>query len=135
MISDAIALYELLTKKWKEYKVISAMFKWDGTRVCGNEKIEVVLNYFKDAPKDEAWFYSVKPLEDYVFLRIPVNPGAVVESPVKVDGKTPDADFFRYIKAPDGFIRNVGHWPNVKTNFMLIGYKPKDLLNLAEGNL
>ena len=134
MISDAIALYDILSKKWKEYKVVSAMFSWDGKRIFGDERIEVNTQYFNDAPKDEAWFYSIKNYEDYVFLRIPVNPGGVVESPVNV-GKTPDANFFRYIKAPDGFIRNVGHWPNVKTDFMVIGYKPKDLLNLAEGKL
>ncbi|MCK5112129.1 MAG: hypothetical protein KAQ84_01175 [Thermoplasmatales archaeon] len=134
MISDAIALYELLTKKWKEYKVISALFSWDGTKLEGEDKIEVEMHYFNDAPKDEAWFYFIKPINDYVFLRIPVNPGSVVESPVKIN-KTPDATYFRYVKAPDGFIRNVGHWPNVKTDFMVIGYMPKDLLKLAEGKL
>lgn len=36
MISDAIALYELLTKKWKEYKIISAFFNWKGERIEGN---------------------------------------------------------------------------------------------------
>ncbi len=134
MISDAIALYELLTKKWKDYKVISAFFDWKGNRIEGSENIEAEIHYFKDAPRDEAWFYSIKNYEDYVFLRIPVNPGSVVESPVS-DGKTPDANFFRYIKSPDGFVRNVGHWPNVKVDFMVIGYKPKDLLKLAEGKM
>ena len=31
VISDAIAFYELVSKKWEEYHILGALFKWDGT--------------------------------------------------------------------------------------------------------
>lgn len=133
MISDAIALYELITKKYKDIKIISAMFDFEGNRLYGDKNIVVVKNSYKDAPKDKAWFYSIEKYKDYVFIRIPVNPGCVIESPAMHD--RPDANFFRYIKAPDGFIRNAGYWPNVRTDFMVVGYQPKELLNLVKGSL
>lgn len=129
MISDAIAIYELLQKKWGEYKVISALFKWDGSRSYGDEKIVIT----KHDAEDGSWFYSVNELDDYVFIRIPINASCVIERPGTVPGdKSADSKYFRYIAVPDGHIYG-GTLPNVRVDFMVIGYKPKDLLNIKEG--
>ena len=138
MISDAIALYDLITKKYKDFKTISAMFDWSGKRIEGNEQIEVEFNpvRYQGKKTDNFWFYCINPIEDYVFIRIPVNIGCVVESAFhSIDETNPDSNKFRYVQTPDGFIYNTGYIPNVKTDFIVVGYKPKDLLKLAEDKL
>jgi hypothetical protein len=128
MISDAIALYELLSKKWGQYKIISALFKWNGTRVEGDGRIEIELH----SAENDTWFYSVKEVPEYVFIWIPVNAGGVIEKAGAVGGeKSADASYFRYIPVPDGRIYG-GTIPNVKVDFMVIGYRPKDLLHIHE---
>ncbi len=128
MISDAIALYELLSKKWEQYKIISALFRWDGTRVEGDERIEIDVHRAEDG----TWHYSVKEVPEYVFIRIPVNAGGVLEKAGTVSGeKSADTRYFRYIPVPDGRIYG-GTIQNVKVDFMVFGYRPKDLLHIRE---
>jgi len=117
MIGDVIALYELLTKKWSEYKVISALFGWDGVRLCGDENIQVTTHKGEDG----TWYYFVQPYKDYIFIRMPVNAGCVIEGTGIWGGdKNADARYFRYIAVPDG--RLYGGAPaNVKVDFMVVG--------------
>lgn len=129
MISDAIALYDLITRKINEHKIISALFAWDCKRIYGDEKIEIE----KHNLEDNIWFYSVKDLEDYIFIRIPTNAGGVIESLGTPSGdKNKDSKYFRYIAVPDGHIYGAKEFSNVKVSFMVIGYKPKDFLNISE---
>lgn len=73
-----------------------------------------------------------KPVEDYIFLRIPVNPGSVSESSGSVAGSiNADSTYFRYVAAPTGMIVGPPQ-PNVRVGFVVVGYKPEDLLGLSE---
>ncbi len=128
MISDAIALLELIHRIYRGRKIISALFDWEGKRLEGNERLKIDV-HSEDATR---WYYSVEPFEDYQFIRIPVNAGAVVESLGTIAGESnPRAEYFRYIPVPDGRIRG-GEPTNVKVNFMVIAYKPSDILSTAE---
>src|SRR3989339_2134884 len=129
MIADAIAIYELLTKKWSEYKVISALFKWDGTRIAGDENIEVKKHHSKE---QGTWYYSIQEYHDFIFIRIPTNPSCVIEKAGIVnDERSGDSRYFRYVDISDG--RLYGGIPaNVKVDFMIIGYDPKTFLNIKE---
>ena len=128
MISDAIAFYDLLTRKINEHKIISALFDYDCKKIYGDDKIEIE----KHPIDDKVWFYSVKDIEDYIFIRIPTNAGCVIESlGTQSESENADSKYFRYIAVPDGHIYG-GTRPNVKVSFMVVGYKPKDLLNTSE---
>lgn len=129
MISDTIAIYQLLTKKWKDYKVISALFDCYGKKIEGNNNIKVN----KHDIADNLWFFSVSPYKNFVFIRIPTNPSCVIEKTgTKNEEKNPDSNFFRYIAVPDGHIYGANPFPNVKMDFMVIGYDPKTFLNIKE---
>ena len=127
MISDAIALFELISKMRDRIETISAFFRWDGTRISGDEGIEVV----KNDQEDGTWYYSIKEIDNYVFIRIPVNAGGVIEKIGSPAGENPDSKYFRYIGVPDGRIYG-GVLSNVKVDFMVFGYKPEDLLRIQE---
>ena len=60
----------------KDSSVISAMFRWDGTRLEGNDKIVVELH--KQDP-DSVWYYSVEDVPDYIFVRVPVIESGIEE--------------------------------------------------------
>lgn len=102
MISDAIALVDVLKKLKQEVDLKVALFKWDGTQLRGSREIEIEIIKDKDAPT--CWLYRCKLIDDHLFIRIPVNPEGVVESHgISTDGSR-DADFFRWIPVPDGRI-------------------------------
>ena len=108
--------------------VISAFFKYDGTRVEGSEKLEIEMHTTEDKPY--VWWYSVKPIEDYAFVREPVTPSCAHEIVGQVEGEAlPDSRFWRWI-APvlPGRIYGGDDPPNLKVDFMVFGYRPKALL-------
>lgn len=108
--------------------VISAYFKHDGTRVEGSDKIAVELH--PQAGKSTVWWYSVRPLDDYTFLRACVNPAAAYEIIGQEVGEPlPDSRYWRWI-APTlpGRIYGGGDPPNLKVDFLVFGYRPKALL-------
>lgn len=135
MISDAIALYEILRKIKHRHEVLSALFSWDGTRLKGDARIVVRVRK-GGAGEQDLWWYEVEPFEDYQFLRIPVNPGSVAESAGR-DPRDPNSDtkYFRYVSGPSGAVQ--GHpLSNIRVSFMVFGYKPDDLLAISEeGNI
>ena len=75
--------------------------------------------------------FAIDPLEDYQFIRIPVNVGGVVEDVGRFGEINPTADFFRYIEISPG----AGPPRNVKVNFMVFAYKPSDLLSDSKGRV
>ncbi len=125
MISDAITMYEFVTKNLEDRAILTAYFKWDGTRISGNERITVE----KVDSEKGSWFYKINDVEDFVFLRIPTHMSAVIEIVGMIAGETAkDSNYFRYVGVPTGQIFG-GVLPNVKVDFMVFGYKPNDLLN------
>ena len=139
-ISDAIALVGLIRQVYSGYKkrqIISALFDWEAKRIEGDQRLEVEIHYAYGKPKagSDRWWYSVKPIEDYQFVRLPVNPGGVSEAVDKAEGQdlmsrgqqSTDARYFRYVHA-----NPLQEWVNVRVNFMVFAYKPSDLLDLKK---
>ncbi len=59
----------------------------------------IVKLHFGGKNEGEAglWWYNIEPLEDYLFIRIPVHAGGVQEALGSVRGEgNADAQFFRY---------------------------------------
>lgn len=130
MISDAIALLELILNTFGKSNVPSALFDWEGNRIEGDDRIKV--NLIKgQGEESKAWWYCVEAVENYQFIRIPVNASAVIESlgaPINENNRV--SDYFRYIPTPDGHIYG-GTISNVKVNFMIFAYRPSDLLSTS----
>jgi hypothetical protein len=108
--------------------IISALFSWNCDRIEGSVKIEVEQLPIDN--KDNAWFYRVKEVEDYTFIRFPVIESGVYEQVGKLAGEeNPDARLFRWIAfAPPSFTYGKHVASNVKVNFVIIGYQPKALV-------
>lgn len=107
--------------------VIAAYFHHDGTRIHGSDKIQIDLHH--DEKSDTVWWYSVKPIEDYAFVRVPVVESCAHELVGHVVGEpVPDARYWRWI-APvlPGRIYG-GEAVNLKVEFLVFGYKPKALI-------
>ena len=108
--------------------VIGAYFKHDGTRIEGSKKLEIESH--RSAANPAIWWYSVKPIENYAFVREPVTPSCALEIVGQVVGETlPDSRFWRWV-APvlPGRIYGGDDPPNLKVDFMVFGYRPKALL-------
>jgi hypothetical protein len=130
VISDAIALYDLVRRAYQGRNILSALFDADGKRLAGDERLAVEMHQLEGNPA--VWWYSVAPVDDYHFIRIPVNAGAVVESlGTPQDQRNADAAYFRYVGVPDGRIYG-GQIPNVRVSFMVAAYRPTDLLAITE---
>lgn len=125
-------LFELLgsLKKIVGANVISAYFRYDGTRVEGSEKIEIELERPNDNPDVAVWFLRVKPVSDYVFIRYPLVESCAHELVATIMGeKQPTAEWWRWV-APvlPGRIYGGTEPPNLKVDFLVFGYKPKALI-------
>lgn len=108
--------------------IISALFDADGNRTDGSELIEVTNIA---GPDENVWWYVVKDVPDYTFTRIALIPSRVQEIAGCVAGeKNPNALYWRWIAMePQGvLIDNGQNSPNIRVNFMIIGYKPKALM-------
>ena len=132
MISDAIALYDLIRRVYGEHSIIGALFDWTGKRIDGDERLKVKVDWVGKGR--DLWFYHVEPFEDHQFIRIPVNVGGVIESLGTFKGeKNAEAGLFRYIPAYED--KNYPIQPNAKVNFMVFAYKPSDLLATGKGKI
>jgi hypothetical protein len=108
--------------------VVSGYFRYDGTRVEGSEKIEIELHPQHDDPA--VWWFSVKPVPEYVFVRIPIVESCAHEQVGTVVGqRQPDALYWRWI-APvlPGRVYGGEAPPNLKVDFLVFGYRPKALI-------
>lgn len=109
--------------------VISAHFSWDGTRAEGSDKIEIEKHTEEKSP--ETWWYTVKPLPDYMFVRIPLTASGIQELLGCVSGESnPDSCYWRWVALPKPGVIVGGNYtpPNAKVDFMVIGYKPKAVI-------
>jgi hypothetical protein len=81
-------------------------------------------------PKNKAiWWYHVKPIDDYIFIRTPLIESCAHEIIGQVQGEAqPDARFWRWV-APTlpGRVYG-GEAVNLKVDFLVFGYKPKALI-------
>jgi hypothetical protein len=105
--------------------VIAAYFRHDGARIHGSDKIEIELHQ----KSETEWWYSVKPIQDYAFVRVPVVESCAHELVGQVVGEqVPDARYWRWI-APvlPGRIYG-GEAANLKVDFLVFGYRPKALI-------
>ncbi len=107
--------------------VISALFRWDGEKVEGSEKFEITKRSQQE--NDDIWWYSVTEEPEYTFVRIPVVGTSAHEVMGQISGESnPDARYWRWV-APvlPGRIAG-GEAPNLKVDFIVVGCRPKALL-------
>ncbi len=107
--------------------VISAHFAVDGQRIGGSDKIEVEKHETEDKG---VWWFSVKDVKDYTFVRIPLVDSCLDELAGVEQGEVnPDARYWLWTTRPrTSTIVDGGEPPNIKVEFFVIGYKPKALL-------
>ena len=109
--------------------VISGYFKYDGTKVEGSDKI--VIEVHSDEKCKEVFWLSVQALDDYAFVRMPINESCVHELIGIVDGKKlPNPRYWRWVAKPRPNVIVGGNYtpPNVKMDFIVIGYRPKAII-------
>ena len=101
--------------------VISAFFDWNGERTTGSDKIEIEKH-----PQENSaaiWWYSVKPLSEYTFVRIPVVGSGIQELIGTVVGEeNDDARFWRWVALPKPNVIVGGNYdpPNAKVDFIVV---------------
>ena len=108
--------------------VISAYFDWSGDRIEGSDKIEVKRHSMEG--REDVWWFSVKEESDFTFVRFPVIESCLQELAGTVNGEdNPDSRYWRWIaQARQGVILGGGDPPNIKVNFMVLGYRSKALI-------
>jgi hypothetical protein len=108
-------------------RLIAAYFRHDGTRVHGSDKIEIELH--RDENRQTVWWYSVKSLEDYVFVRVPVVESCAHELVGQEVGESiPDARYWRWVAPVLPGRLYGGDAVNLKVDFLVFGYKPHALI-------
>jgi len=113
----------------RDSNVISALFRWDGTRIEGSEKIEIEKH--PKEGQDNIWWFSVKEVPEYTFVRIPVIESCVQELAGLVGGeKNPDTRYWRWVAQERRGVIVDGQYepPNLKVDFLVVGYRPKALI-------
>jgi len=109
--------------------VISSYHRFDGNRVDGSSKIDVEMIKTEN---DEAFYLTVKPLKDYIFVRFPLNSSGCEEEIATLNGETyPDPNVWRWMQSARSGTIVGGQYtpPNAKVDFVVVGYKPKALTN------
>ncbi len=120
-------------KNLTDSNVISAYFNWDGSLIEGNNKIEIIK--INDQTNKDVWWFQVKELKDYVFVRIPVVSSCLQEIPGQYVGENPNADMWRWIPMiEERAILATDHAGNIKVNFVIVGYRPKALVKHFSSN-
>lgn len=132
--SDAVAMIRLIRSIYREMgqpRCIGALFNWRGMRLDGESWIQ--LDVIGDENSAEVWWFRAKPMEDFQFIRLPVNAGAVIEVlRHETRERHPSVEWFRYIvPPPPGHVYSGEPVPNVRCNFMVFAYRPKDLLKIS----
>lgn len=123
MISDILAVYNLIKETVDDASVLSTLFSYEGVRKEGNEAIKIKINKVTD----NQWFYEIEPYEDYILIPFPVNQAVYVDYGLEKDSQNPSVKFFRYVSSPLSRYSQGGE-PNVKVDFFVFGYKPSDLM-------
>lgn len=110
-------------------EIVSAYFRYDTTRVYGSDKIKVILH--KTGKKEVFWF-NVDTLDDYVFVRFPINDAGCEEIIGTVGGAVlPDPNIWRWVQSARSGTIVSGNYepPNAKVDFVVVGYKPKAVIH------
>lgn len=128
MLGDVIALLDLVLKSKDKFDTKSALFSWDGSRLEGDT--EIVVKKIK-TNNEKIWYFLVNELKDYEFVYMPVIPSVYVDNGVLKDEINPDARLFRFVGNPMAKFTTGGE-PNLKANFIVVGYKPKSILQKKE---
>jgi len=128
-IADGIMQFLDFIKGLAGSEVISAYFKYDGTKVEGSDKIVIELHPNDDCP--EVFWLSVKSIEDYAFVRFPINDTCVHELiGTEAEKKLPDPRYWRWVAKPRPNVIVGGNHnpPNAMMDFIVIGYRPKAII-------
>lgn len=116
----------------QDRKYVGSLFDWRGRRVAGDPRVEIEV--LDDEESTQVWWFRPKPFEDYHYVRMPVNAGAVIEvlRRVKTD-VYPQVEAFRYVATlpPGVFYSGEGGVPNARVSFMVFAYRPEDLLRVS----
>ena len=135
VLSSAVNALQLITevKKLTGSKPNAPLFEWDGsevTRVHGSEQVQIETHTDEKA-SGVTWF-SVREKDDYMVLRFPVIESSAQELVASVSGEeSPDTRFWRWVARPREGVIVGGNYvpPNLKMQFVVIGYKPKELID------
>ncbi len=109
--------------------VVSALFDARGSRIYGSDKINVI-HLVQDRP--DVWYFTVEAVEGYTFVRFPVIQSPAEELSGRLPSETnPDSRYWRWIqRARAGTILDGSHEPpNLKVEFVVVGYRPKALVD------
>lgn len=110
-----------------EENTISAFFSWDGTRLHGDDRLTVERHHIED--DESVWFYSVDGPAEFEFRRFPAVDSVVELLGTKVGEMSPDARFWRWVgNTLPGRIYG-GTAASVKVDFVVVGFKPKALVD------
>lgn len=129
MISDILSIVNFLSEEIDDASVLSALFKYDGARLKGDPKI--VVDVMNVSNNTNIWFYKVRPIDNYVFVSVPVNPSLYVDYGKMNGEKGLSANTFRYVSNPLSSFTEGGA-TNVSVDFMVFGYRPEDLLSYTK---
>jgi hypothetical protein len=103
---------------------IAASFDARGNRTAGDDRIDVER---RDGSTDDVWWFSVG-LEDYTFERLPVIASAIEQHGTEDGAVNPDARFWRWVAPTSPGAITSGTHPNLLVDFVVIGYKPRALV-------
>lgn len=114
--------------------IISSYHRYDGAKVEGAKQIEIELSTTENA---EVFYFNVKPLDDYIFVRFPLNSAGCEEEIATVkDQVLPDPNIWRWMQSARSGILIDGRYraPNAKVDFVVVGYRPKALIKYLASN-
>ena len=108
--------------------VIAAYFSATGTRLHGDEVIEVQVHTSNDGA--DIWWFQVTDIAEYSFTRLAVGADAAIEQfGAQVGAKNVDPRYWRWIgPVLPGRIHGGGVPSNALVEFVVLGYKPKALI-------
>jgi len=110
--------------------IIAGHFKWDGTLIHGSEKI--LLKKQNEEGDPSKWWYYVEGLDDYTFMRFPVVESAAFELTASINNEpNNDARYWRWVPLPkpNTILGGNSSFNNIKVDFIVLGYKPKALID------
>ena len=114
--------------------IISSYHRYDGTKVEGSNKIDIELSTTKSP---EVFYFNVKPVNNYVFVRFPLNSAGCEEEIATVKGQVlPDPNIWRWMQSARSGVIVGGQYvpPNAKVDFVVVGYRPKALIKYLTSN-
>jgi hypothetical protein len=128
MIGEVISLIDFLRRNYQEYSTKSALFDYEGKKKEGDDLIEVERI---NTDKPHIWFYKVKEKDEYVFIYMPVIPALYIDYGTHSGTTNPNSNIFRFVGSPMASFSSGGE-ANVISDFIVVAYKPKELLRLHE---